>query len=174
MEPEGTSGMKVCQTDAHGRITARDTYESVRNVVKCTGVERLCADGRGMVQFTAGETELINRLGGQGRQDTEANFEKAMHGADSYKKMIMERAVRKCRNFRTRALRSWMPLLKTGKYRSVIFRSGTGCLKSGSSGKKRKLQKEKKGEGGRKKAGWSCEQKEKWEQKNAERKSRDD
>ncbi len=48
-----------------------------------------------MVQFTVGEAELINRLGGQGRQDTEANFEKAMHGADSNGKKIMERTVRK-------------------------------------------------------------------------------
>ncbi len=48
-----------------------------------------------MVQFTASETELISRLGGQGRQDTEANFEKAMQGMDSYGKKTMERTVRR-------------------------------------------------------------------------------
>lgn len=95
MEPEGASGMKVHQTDAHGKITAQDTYESVGNVVKCTGVERLCADGRGMVQFTAEETDLIGRLGGEKREDTAANFEKAMQGMGGCGKKIMERTVRK-------------------------------------------------------------------------------
>ena len=96
MEPKGASGMEVHLTDTHGRITARDTYESVRNMVNCTGIERLCEDGRGMVQFTADEAALINRLGGNGRKDTAANFEKAMQGLkDGYEKKIAGRAVRK-------------------------------------------------------------------------------
>ncbi len=93
MEPKGASVMEVSQTDTRGRITARDTYESVRNVVKCTGIERLCEDGRGMVQFTADEAGLINRLGGNGREDTIDNFEKAMQGTeDVYEKKIIGRA----------------------------------------------------------------------------------
>ena len=96
MEPKGASVMEVSQTDTHGRITARDTYESVRNVVKCTGIERLCEDGRGMVQFTADEAGLINRLGGNGSEETITNFEKAMQGTkDVYEKKIIGRAARK-------------------------------------------------------------------------------
>ena len=96
MEPKGASGMEVHLTDTHGRITARDTYESVRNVVSCTGIERLCEDGRGMVRFTADEAALINRLGGNGRKDTAANFEKAMQcSQDGYEKKIIGRAARK-------------------------------------------------------------------------------
>lgn len=102
MEPKGASGMEVHLIDTHGRITARGavcqwhtapteaerrTYESVRNVVICTGIERLCGDGRGMVRFTADEAVLINRFGGNGRKDMAANFEQAVHGAaDGYKK----------------------------------------------------------------------------------------
>ena len=41
--------------------------------VSCTGIERLCGDGRRMVRFTADEAALINRLGGNGRKDTAAN-----------------------------------------------------------------------------------------------------
>lgn len=70
--------MEVSQTDTHGRITARDTYESVRNVVKCTGIERLCEDGRGMVQFTTDKAGLINRIGRNGRENTAENLKKAM------------------------------------------------------------------------------------------------
>lgn len=96
MEPKGASGMEVHLTDTHGRITARDTYESVRNVVSCTGIERLCEDGRGRVRFTADEAALINRLGGNGRKDTASNFEKAMQGSqDGYEKKIIGRAARK-------------------------------------------------------------------------------
>ena len=96
MEPKGASVMEVSQTDTHGRITARDTYESVRNVVKCTGIERLCEDGRGMVQFTADEAGLINRLGGNSRKDTAENFKKAMQETeDVYEKKIIGRAARK-------------------------------------------------------------------------------
>ncbi len=96
MESKGTSGMEVHLTDTHGRITARDTFESVRNVVNCTGIERLCEDGRGMVQFTSDDAALINRLGGNGREDTAANFEKAMQGtADGYEKKVIGRAARR-------------------------------------------------------------------------------
>lgn len=96
MEPKGASGMEVTRTDTHGKIIARDTYESVRNVVYCTGIERLCKDGRGMVQFTADEAALINRLGGNGGKDTAANFEREVHGAaDGYEKKMISRAVHK-------------------------------------------------------------------------------
>ena len=49
-----------------------------------------------MVQFTADEAGLINRLGGNGREKTIANFEKAMQGTeDVYEKKIIGRAARK-------------------------------------------------------------------------------
>ncbi len=96
MESKGASGMEVHLTDAHGRITARDTYESMRNVVSCTGIERLCENGSGMVQFTEDEAALINKLGGNGRKDTAANFEKAMQGLkDGYEKKVIGRVARK-------------------------------------------------------------------------------
>lgn len=96
MEPKGASGMEVHLTDAHGRITARDTYESVRNVVSCTGIEWPCEDGRGMVRFTSDDAVLINRLGGNDRKDTASNFEKAMQGSqDGYEKKIIDRAARR-------------------------------------------------------------------------------
>ena len=120
MEPKGASGMEVTQTDTHGKITARDTYESVRNVVYCTGIERLCKDGRGMVQFTADEAALINRLGGNGRKDTAANFEQAVHGAaDGYEKKMISRAAHKLSEL---SEESCMELIATTKNRKLSER----------------------------------------------------
>jgi len=40
VEQKGGNKAEVRQTDDTGRIIARDTYESVRNTVKCTEVSR--------------------------------------------------------------------------------------------------------------------------------------
>lgn len=120
MEPQGASGMEVTWTDTHGKITARDTYESVRNVVYCTGIERLCKDGRGMVQFTADEAALINRLGGNGGKDTAANFQRAVHGAaDGYEKKMISRAAHKLSEL---SEESCMELIATTKNRKLSER----------------------------------------------------
>lgn len=120
MEPKGASGMEVHLTDTHGRITARDTYESVRNVVNCTGIERLCEDGRGMMRFTADEAALINRLGGNGRKDTAENFKRAVYGtADGYEKKVISRAAHKLSEL---SEESCMELIATTKNRKLSER----------------------------------------------------
>lgn len=74
LEQKGKSGLEVRQTDGHGRITARDSYEGAKNTVKCTGVERLKAEGKGMVSFSADEINLIYQFGENGRGGTLANL----------------------------------------------------------------------------------------------------
>ena len=49
-----------------------------------------------MLRFTVDEAGLINRLGGNGKEATAANFEKAIQGAeDVYEKKIIGRTARK-------------------------------------------------------------------------------
>lgn len=163
MEPQGASGMEVTRTDMHGKITARDTYESVRNVVYCTGIERLCKDGRGMVQFTADEAALINRLGGNGGKDTAANFERAVHGAaDGYEKKMISRAAHKLSEL---SEESCMELIATTKNRKLSEQDF-------SVRQRRKEMDTVKGKdrGGKwKKAGWSYDKPGKRKWKTAER-----
>lgn len=70
MEQKGENKAEVRQTDDTGRITARDSYESVRNTVKCTGVSRKKENDKGMVRFSPDEINLIYQFGGGGRSDT--------------------------------------------------------------------------------------------------------
>ncbi len=44
LEQKSGNGLEIRQTDAQGRITARDSYEIARNTVKCTAVERQSAE----------------------------------------------------------------------------------------------------------------------------------
>ena len=69
MEQKGENKTEIRQTDDTGRITARDTYESIRNTVKCTGVSRKKADSKGMVKFSPDEINLIYQFGGEGRRE---------------------------------------------------------------------------------------------------------
>ncbi len=69
-KPLGNNRMEIHQTDEHGVITARDTYESQRNMVKCLSVERLQADSRKMVQFTADEINMVYQYGENGQSGT--------------------------------------------------------------------------------------------------------
>ena len=74
LEQKGKSGLEVRQTDGQGRITARDAYESVKNTIKCTGVGRLKAEGKGMVSFSADEINLIYQFGENSKESTLANL----------------------------------------------------------------------------------------------------
>lgn len=170
MEPKGASGMEVHLTDTHGRITARDTYESVRNVVYCTGIERLCKDGRGMVQFTADEAALINRLGGNGRKDTAANFEQAVHGAeDGYEKKMTSRTAHKLSEL---SEESCAELVATTKKRKLSEQDFSVRHRLAEIRQRRKEMDTVKGKdrGGKwKKAGWSYDKPGKRKRKTAER-----
>lgn len=70
IEQKGENGAEVRQTDDTGRITARDTYESIRNTVKCTGISRKKENGRGMIKFSPDETNFIFQFSGEGRRET--------------------------------------------------------------------------------------------------------
>lgn len=70
VEQKGENKAEVRQTDDTGRITARDSYESVRNTVKCTGVSRKKENDKGMVRFSPDEINLIYQFGGGGRWNT--------------------------------------------------------------------------------------------------------
>ena len=72
LEQKSGNRLEVRQTDAQGRITARDSYEITRKTVKCTAVERLSAEG--MVSFNADEINLIYQFGEKGRKGTLANL----------------------------------------------------------------------------------------------------
>ena len=68
-KPQGKNRLEVHQTDEHGVITARDTYESQRNAIKCVDVERLQADGKHRVHFSEDEVNLVYQYG-EGGKDT--------------------------------------------------------------------------------------------------------
>lgn len=69
-KPDDTNRLEIHQTDESGRITARDTYESKRNAIKCLGIERLQADGKHRVQFTADEIDMVYQFGENGKSGT--------------------------------------------------------------------------------------------------------
>lgn len=69
-KPLDKNRLEIHQTDEHGRITARDTYESQRNVIKCLGVERLQADGKHRVSFTVDEINMVYQYGENGKSGT--------------------------------------------------------------------------------------------------------
>ncbi len=59
---ENKQGIEVHQTDEDGTIIARDYYRSTVNEICCTGMERMRADGLGMVLFTEKELNLFYQL----------------------------------------------------------------------------------------------------------------
>ncbi len=69
VEQKGENGAEVRQTDADGRIIARDTYESIRNTVQCKKVRRIKAAGRGMVEFDPDEMNFLHQLGKYNKQE---------------------------------------------------------------------------------------------------------
>ncbi|MDD3417141.1 MAG: transposon-transfer assisting family protein [Lachnospiraceae bacterium] len=68
-KPQGKNRLEVHQTDEHGMITARDTYESQRNTFNCVDVERLQADGKHRVHFSEDEINLVYQYGEGGKDD---------------------------------------------------------------------------------------------------------
>lgn len=60
--------MEIRQTDAQGRITARDSHEIASNTVKCMAVERLSAEE--MVSFNSDEINLIYQFREKSREGT--------------------------------------------------------------------------------------------------------
>jgi hypothetical protein len=68
-KPQGKNRLEVHQSDEHGVITARDTYESQKNAFKCVDVERLQADGKHRVHFSEDEVNLVYQYG-EGGKDT--------------------------------------------------------------------------------------------------------
>ena len=68
-KPQGKNRLEVHQTDEHGVITARDTYESQRNTFQCIDVERLQADGKHRVHFSEDEINLVYQYGESSKDD---------------------------------------------------------------------------------------------------------
>ncbi len=96
IEQKGEIGAEVRQTDDTGRITARDTYESVRNTVKCTGISRKKESSKGMVRFSPDEINLIYQFGGEGKRDTVDTLKSIEPRiADELTKRIVGRTIQK-------------------------------------------------------------------------------
>lgn len=96
VEQKGENKAEVRQTDDTGRITARDTYESVRNTVKCTGISRKKENDKGMVRFSPDEINLIYQFGGEGKRDTVDTLKSIMPRiADELTKQIVGSTIQK-------------------------------------------------------------------------------
>ena len=123
LEQKGKSGMEVRQTDGHGRITARDSYEGAKNTVKCTGVERLKAVGKGMVSFSADEINLICQFGENGREGTLANLKGIEPGiTDAVTKEIVGTTILKLSGL---SEKSCIELISTTKNRKTAERDSS-------------------------------------------------
>ena len=72
--PHDNNRLEIHQTDEHGVIITRDTYESKGNTVSCLSVERLQEDSRRMVDFSADEINLIYQFGENGKSATIAEI----------------------------------------------------------------------------------------------------
>ena len=72
--PHDNNRLEIHQTDEHGVIITRDTYESKGNTVSCLSVERLQEDSRRMVDFSADEINLIYQFGENGKSATIAGL----------------------------------------------------------------------------------------------------
>lgn len=68
-KPIDKNRLEIHQTDEHGVITARDTYESQRNTFRCIDMERLQADGKHRVHFSEDEINLVYQYGQDGKAD---------------------------------------------------------------------------------------------------------
>ena len=74
LEQKSQNQVEVRQTDNHGTITARDSYELTRNIPKCVSVERLCKDVNMQIPFNADEINLIYQFGEQSKAETCASL----------------------------------------------------------------------------------------------------
>ena len=95
-EPKTDTRVEVRQTDEHGMITARDSYEAVRNAIQCVGVERLRADHSGMVQFCPDEINLLYQFGENGKEGTLAMLSQiSPRIKDEPTKAVIDETIRK-------------------------------------------------------------------------------
>lgn len=69
MKPKGADAVEVHLTDEQGVITARDNYQSQRNTIKCTSMERLSNDKK-MIPFSEDEINILYQFGEGGKDGT--------------------------------------------------------------------------------------------------------
>ena len=68
MKPKGADAVEVHLTDEQGVITARDNYQSQRNTIKCTSMERLSNDKK-MIPFSEDEINILYQFGEGGKRN---------------------------------------------------------------------------------------------------------
>lgn len=96
LEQKSQSQVEVRQTDRHGTITARDSYELTRNIPKCVGMERLCEGANIQIPFNADEINLIYQYGEQSKAETCTNLSAILPQVkDSDTKQIINSALKK-------------------------------------------------------------------------------
>ena len=138
VEQKGENKAEVRQTDDTGRITARDTYESVRNTVKCTGVSRKKENDKGMVKFSPDEINLIYQFGGEGKQetvDTLKSIEPRI--VDELTKMIVGSTIHK---LSVLSEKSCLELISSTKNRKIAERDSSIRKRLANAQKQRKEQ----------------------------------
>ncbi len=146
VEQKGENKAEVRQTDDTGRITARDTYESVRNTVKCTEVSRKRKDSKGMVKFSPDEINLIYQFGGEGgRQDTVDTLKSIEPRiADELTKMIVVSTIHK---LSVLSEKSCSELISSTKNRKLAERDSSirnRLAKAGEHVRKSRIERDKK------------------------------
>ena len=77
MKPKGADAVEVHLTDEQGVITARDNYQSQRNTIKCTSMERLSNDKK-MISFSEDEINILYQFGEGGKDGTLAMLNQIM------------------------------------------------------------------------------------------------
>lgn len=145
VEQKGENKAEVRQTDDTGRIIARDSYESVRNTVKCTGVSRKKEDDKGMVRFSLDEINLIYQFDGGGRSDT-VDMLKSIEPriADELTKRIVSSTIHKLSAL---SEKSYSELISSTKNRKLAERDSSirnRLAKAGEHVRKSKIDRDKK------------------------------
>ena len=96
LEQKNQCEVEVRQTDRHGTITARDTYELTRNIPKCVSVERLSESANFKIPFNVDEINLIYQFGEQSKAETCANLSAILPQVkDSNTKQIVNATLKK-------------------------------------------------------------------------------
>ncbi len=145
VEQKGENKAEVRQTDDTGRITARDTYESVRNTVKCTEVSRKKEDSKGMIRFSPDEINLIYQFGEEGKGET-VDMLKAIEPriVDELTKRIVDSTIHKLSAL---SEESCSELISTTKTRKIAERDSSirnRLAKAGEYVRKSRIERDKK------------------------------
>ena len=120
LEQKNQNQVEVRQTDNHGTITARDSYELTRNIPKCVGIERLCEGANIQIPFNADEINLIYQFGEQSKEETCANLSAILPQIkDSDTKQIVSTTLKKLNSL---SEQSCMELTATTKRRKLTER----------------------------------------------------